>query len=94
VASDGGDEFIVLLPASAETAAHDVGDRIPKRIAESPLEVATVGRVGISVSIGLETLPVAAANVEDRLRNAGQALYAGKRAGHNRLSTFASPAAA
>lgn len=94
VARYGGDEFIVLLPSSAETAAHDVGERILKRIADSPLEVATAGRVGISVSIGLATLPVAAANVEDLLRNADQALYASKRGGRNRLSTFASLAAA
>ncbi|WP_462330895.1 GGDEF domain-containing protein [Thiohalocapsa halophila] len=94
VARYGGDEFIVLLPSAPETAAHRAGERILNRIAESPLEVAKAGRVGISVSIGLATLPVAAGNVEELLRNADQALYASKRAGRNRLSTFTSLAAA
>ncbi|WP_295882006.1 GGDEF domain-containing protein [uncultured Thiohalocapsa sp.] len=93
VARYGGDEFIVLLPSAPESAAQNAGERILKRMADAPVE-GSAGHVSVSVSIGLATLPVAAGDVEELLRHADEALYASKRAGRNRLSSFASLCAA
>jgi diguanylate cyclase (GGDEF)-like protein len=87
VARYGGDEFIVLLPSAAEAAARNAGERILRRISAQPID-GPKGPVSVSVSIGLATFPVMASEVEELLRHADQALYASKRAGRNRLSTY------
>jgi diguanylate cyclase (GGDEF)-like protein len=45
-------------------------------------------QVSVSVSMGLATFPVMAAEAESLLRHADKALYASKRAGRNRLSIY------
>jgi diguanylate cyclase (GGDEF)-like protein len=87
VARYGGDEFIVLLPAAPEAAARRAGERILRHIAEEPVEGVN-GPAGVSVSIGLATFPVMAKGMEELMHRADQALYASKRAGRNRLSTY------
>ncbi|MGD9298502.1 MAG: GGDEF domain-containing protein [Thiohalocapsa sp.] len=93
VARYGGDEFIVLLPAAPEAAAQGVGERILRHIAAAPVRGPTRS-VSVSVSIGLATLPVVAGDIEELLRHADQALYASKRAGRNRLSSYPAATAA
>ncbi len=88
VARYGGDEFIVLLPAAPETAARRAGERILRRIAGQSIQGAR-GALGLSVSIGLATYPVMAGALEDLLQRADEALYESKRAGRNRLSSYA-----
>jgi diguanylate cyclase (GGDEF)-like protein len=87
VARFGGDEFIALLPRAPESAARRAGERILARVAEHPIDTGST-RIGISVSIGLAASPVMAGDAEELMRNADQALYASKKAGRNRLSTF------
>jgi diguanylate cyclase len=91
VARYGGDEFVVLLPSAPESAAKRAGERILARITDQPVE-AGHERLGISVSIGLASLPVTAGDVDDLLHFADKALYESKRGGRNRLSVYAADA--
>jgi diguanylate cyclase (GGDEF)-like protein len=90
VARYGGDEFIVLLPAAPEAAARRAGERILRQLSDQPIENGD-SQVPISVSIGLATFPAMAADTEELLRCADEALYASKQAGRNRLSTYQTP---
>jgi diguanylate cyclase (GGDEF)-like protein len=93
VARYGGDEFIVLLPSASEEDAESVGQRILRRIVARPVDTPH-GQVGISASIGLASLPALAGELDDLLRQADRALYASKKAGRNRLTTYPSTRAA
>ncbi len=59
VAQRGGDEFIVLLPRAPESAARAAGERIRRHVTDAVI-IANGHPVGISVSMGLPTNPVAA----------------------------------
>ncbi|MGB5833033.1 MAG: GGDEF domain-containing protein [Thiohalocapsa sp.] len=87
VARYGGDEFIVILSKAPEAAARAAGERILEQVQEAL--VSSNGRqISVSVSIGLATFPVMASAAETLLQVADKALYASKRAGRNRLSTY------
>jgi len=87
VARYGGDEFIVMLPNAPESAARAAGDRIMRHVSGTVID-AHGKQVSVSVSMGLATFPVMAAEAESLLRHADKALYASKRAGRNRLSIY------
>ena len=83
----GGDEFVVCYPHErgrldamefAETLLRDL--RLPLQIADHEL---TVG-----ASIGVTTLTVAGATVDEALRDADAAMYEAKAAGRNQIKEF------
>jgi diguanylate cyclase len=79
----GGEEFVVLLPATAPVHAHAIAERIRGHIA------AQTGGLPepITVSIGLASAPPAAtADVDALLEAADSALYEAKHAGRNRTA--------
>ncbi|MDB5097121.1 MAG: diguanylate cyclase [Cyanobacteria bacterium RYN_339] len=81
----GGEEMVVLLPATDTPGAEVAAERIRDAIAGLPL--ATVGGVDIfgTVSIGVATLPAAARSAEDLFAAADRALYIAKNDGRNRV---------
>lgn len=81
VARFGGEEFLVLLPATPEEAARVVAEKIRQAVEDAPSPV--VGP--ITVSIGLSVASPADNGYEEVLRRAGQGLYAAKRDGRNRV---------
>jgi diguanylate cyclase (GGDEF)-like protein len=80
----GGEEFVVLLPDTAEEAALTVADQLRMAVAEAPL---LAGRP-ITASIG-----VGGARPDDTvdswIRETDAALYAAKEAGRNRVAARA-----
>lgn len=85
VARQGGEEFLVLLPATGAPQAHDVAEKLRRAIALDPVE--PVG--SITVSIGVATLTPEIEIAGDPvalLRRADNALYEAKRAGRNRVA--------
>ncbi len=79
VARVGGEEFVVLLPATGLAGAHAFTDRVRAGLAEH----APAGLPVVRVSAGI----VSSASPEDlstMLKRADLALYAAKRAGRNR----------
>jgi len=85
----GGEEFVVLLPATEMGAALAIADRI--RVGVEALAIDHAGakhcRV-ITVSIGVTTLIGKALNEFDLLNQADQALYVAKDTGRNKCRTY------
>jgi two-component system cell cycle response regulator len=82
----GGEEFAVILPKCTVIECETVAERI-RRIAASSTRAGSV-----TLSAGAATFPAHAADADELVRAADEALYRSKRAGRNRL-TSARPAA-
>lgn len=80
----GGEEFVVILPDTSESAAGALAERIRARVSDSGFAVAG-WPAPLQVSIGVGALD---AGDFDALRRAtDRALYSAKRAGRNRVVT-------
>jgi diguanylate cyclase (GGDEF)-like protein len=86
----GGEEFVVVLPSTGLDRAWEVAERLRACVTE--LQVHATSREGrrhridgLSVSIGLATLPEQANDLSGLLQLADAALYAAKTAGRNRV---------
>ncbi|HEY0636361.1 MAG TPA: GGDEF domain-containing protein [Pseudonocardiaceae bacterium] len=87
----GGEEFVVLLPATSETETLHVAERIRRRIEELviPLNGSTNGSAAsfdaLTVSIGIAAYPRHGDDRAEVLHAADMAMYAAKAAGRNRV---------
>jgi diguanylate cyclase (GGDEF)-like protein len=86
----GGDEFAVILPHSNAGAADVVRQRIQQNMARVAIPTAE-GRLGISLSIGLATLPGDANSAGDFIAAADTAMYQVKQAAHFETAQLAEP---
>lgn len=82
----GGEEFLLVLPATDGDGATQVAEKIRSLAAGSPIrweghEVSLTLTLGVTVT--------AAGDIEAALRRADEALYAGKRLGKNRVELAA-----
>ncbi len=88
VARMGGDEFTVILPEFGSTTHVE---RIAQNIIHqlgSPFSLSG-GEIGyVSASVGIALYPNDAANMEQLLKHADQAMYVAKAEGRNRFSYF------
>jgi diguanylate cyclase (GGDEF)-like protein len=86
----GGEEFCVLLPATPDTGAISVAERLRAAVARTPVHVGGhVSPVKLSVSAGVATMiPGPGATPSDLINRADEALYAAKGAGRNRVMVF------
>jgi diguanylate cyclase (GGDEF)-like protein len=90
----GGEEFVVLLPATALGEATLIGERIRRRVEADPF-IARGVTVAITVSLGLSGHTRAAIESPEQLiEQADAALYRAKAAGRNRLIVHPAFAAA
>ncbi|MBU6404145.1 MAG: GGDEF domain-containing protein [Proteobacteria bacterium] len=81
----GGEEFVVLLPATALGEATLIGERIRRRVEADPF-IASGVAVAITVSLGLSGHTRATIESPEQLiEQADAALYRAKAAGRNRL---------
>jgi diguanylate cyclase (GGDEF)-like protein len=78
----GGDEFIVLLPETPSRAAIDVGERIRKAVAASPIEFSGHS-IATTVSIGVAAYPESGGALDTLIGRADRAMYEVKQAGRN-----------
>jgi diguanylate cyclase (GGDEF)-like protein len=78
----GGEEFVVLLPATDRDGAVAAAEKI--RAAIAGLSIRGVDRQ-ITISIGLAVIPEHAGDGDGLLRSADRALYAAKEHGRNRV---------
>jgi diguanylate cyclase (GGDEF)-like protein len=83
----GGEEFVVVLPATDESGALAAAERIRGRVEALALSNDAGTRVPVSISIGVATHGARwkAENLPALLQAADSALYAAKRAGRNRV---------
>jgi len=88
----GGEEFVLLLPATRAANAYRVAERVRCRIAALPLRAPNGDAVRITASVGVAALAEGARHeLNDLLAAADAALYQAKRDGRNRVRTL-SPA--
>ena len=92
VARYGGDEFALVLPDTGGEGAHAVGDRIRERMAAHTFLAGDGLAIRLTASVGVATLPDAAASVEELVQAADKAMYHVKESGKNGIHV--APAAA
>lgn len=81
----GGEEFVIVLPATEVRVAERIGERLRKAIASKRFNVGSGGGLAVTISAGIAMLNAAGDKVEDILKRADQALYQAKREGRNRI---------
>lgn len=85
----GGEEFAVILPETADSGAQVLAERIRVAVAGHTLAIDDRRRINVTVSIGLANFPDDAGTDAKLIAAADSALYAAKRAGRNRVCSFA-----
>ncbi|WP_027775890.1 GGDEF domain-containing protein [Paraburkholderia caledonica] len=83
----GGEEFAVLLPRHDERRAHDVGEAIVRRFAQTVSHRVDGVDIQATVSIGLAHSGDAVQSLAELLAAADEALYRAKSLGGNRLES-------
>ncbi|MFT7625311.1 MAG: diguanylate cyclase (GGDEF)-like protein, partial [Myxococcota bacterium] len=81
----GGDEFLVLLPATREAEAVQVAERVRGGIADTAVEVGGL-TVPMTVSLGVSRVPAETQSIQEVLAACHAALERSKGAGKNRVS--------
>ncbi len=80
----GGEEFIVVLPDTDASGGCVVGDRLRRRLAETPMPVSESESINVTVSAGLTSLRPGV-TLELILQRVDHALYQAKQNGRDRL---------
>lgn len=81
----GGEEFVILLPSTAQADALAIAERIRRRVATVAIE----GLDSVTVSVGVAAHPDHGETLEEVVSAADRALLAAKTAGRNRTLLFA-----
>ena len=91
VARYGGDEFMVILPETAEALAIDIAERLRSNVevkALLPQEAADKVPHPLTASIGVVCYPDHGKTIELLLENVDKALYRAKNKGKNKIEVF------
>ncbi len=90
----GGEEFTVILPQATIDVALQIAERLRKVIAESPITLASNGKMAvlpihITASLGAAVYPDMADSALTLLRHADRAMYVGsKQRGRNKVAVY------
>ncbi len=86
VARIGGEEFLVILPATGLDAARMLAERIRLAVSERPLLV-DQQRIPVTVSLGVASARGAVV-LDDLVQDSDRAMYLAKRGGRNRVASL------
>jgi two-component system, cell cycle response regulator len=87
VARFGGEEFVVLCEQTDEAGAVLLGERIREEVANTVFHTA-VGPLTVTCSVGIATFPECGQTWDELFKSADDALYASKRNGRNKVTTY------
>jgi diguanylate cyclase (GGDEF)-like protein len=87
----GGDEFAVILPDTGGEGAFAVGERIRERVAAHRFLAGDGLNVRLTASVGVATLPDAAASADELVEAADKAMYRVKDSGKNGIQAAPPP---
>jgi len=79
----GGDEFVIILPATNLDAARQIGERIRSNISSHVFQSQEGEEIRLTVSIGVAEYPGQTKNFRELLEAADKAMYHGKKATKN-----------
>jgi diguanylate cyclase (GGDEF)-like protein len=82
----GGEEFLILLPATDGDAALAVLEKLCRSVEALAVRIDATRQVCVTISAGIATFPAQGENADALLRSADGALYESKRAGRNRVT--------
>jgi len=81
----GGDELAIILVETSREGATVLGERLAERMRETDVPLREGGRMGVTISVGVATVPDSADDLESLVDAADRALLRAKRAGKNQL---------
>ncbi|RME30001.1 MAG: GGDEF domain-containing protein, partial [Candidatus Zixiibacteriota bacterium] len=79
----GGEEFVVILPQTPAAEARHIAERIREQVEAMVIDAGSLGKLRITVSVGVSSFPENGKSQEDLLTVADQALYQAKGSGKN-----------
>ena len=86
----GGEEFLVVLPATTRAESSEIAERIRHSLATTPIAVSKSEEVHLTTSIGIAIYPGDSEEQRALLSDADQALYHAKAAGRNQVVHYSS----
>ncbi len=84
IARVGGEEFIIMLPETTESAAMQFAERLRIQVRDSAPTIFGE-KISVTISIGIAGASIRTAGIETLLRQADQALYEAKHLGRDRV---------
>ncbi|MDP2158517.1 MAG: diguanylate cyclase [Nitrospirota bacterium] len=84
----GGEEFVIILPNTAEVEAITLAHRILQSVQETKIKINATEKVSITVSGGVASFPQNASTAKSLLNAADSAMYAAKTAGKNTIVCY------
>ena len=86
----GGEEFLMVLPATNLADAAWLADRVRLGIRSMDIETPTGGSMSVTCSFGVTSGIGGHISTDELIRTADEALYAAKRGGRDRVNTLRS----
>ena len=86
----GGEEILIVLPATTETESVEIAERIRRSLASTAIAVNDFEQINLTVSIGIAIFPADGEDESTLLSHADQALYQAKGAGRNQVVQYSS----
>ncbi len=87
----GGEEFVVLLPATDLAHALEAAERLRQTIASTEIKLDGAPALKVTVSVGVASYEAEDRNLATLIRRADEAMYVCKRSGRNCVSASSRP---
>lgn len=90
VARMGGEEFLIIIPATSRAKAERIAERIRKSVEDKPFFMNDDAQVsGVTISIGVALSKAERRDFNSLLKRADHALFVSKHSGRNQVTFFA-----
>jgi diguanylate cyclase (GGDEF)-like protein len=83
----GGDELALILVETGSEGATILAERLRERVRDTEVPLRDGGTMGVTISVGVATIPNSAEDLESLVDGADRALLRAKRAGKNQIRT-------